>query len=302
MNPVADASGEIGQFEASDGYIHHYRRWSPNTPPRGKMVALHGIQSHSGWYDWSSLRLAASGIDVRFFDRRGSGMNESQRGHTVSAERLITDIVEFVTDVRSDGPSRCPMFLSSVSWGGKLATAVARSYPDLVDGLLLLYPAIRTHIEPRWWQRAAIRMLSRAVLGRKTVPVPLNDPLLFTNDADWQQFIAEDDLALHRVTLSFLNATLDLTRQAETAASSLSCPTLVMLAGRDQIVDVTAMREWAAGIPESLRTVIEYPEAAHTLEFDACREQFVVDLLGWIESQCHSDNKSVQMAEKQQEA
>ena len=70
------------QFEhivASDGYRLFARHWRPNGQPRGFVVALHGIQSHSGWYEYSSGRLCEAGYDVLFLDRRGSGRNFSRR-------------------------------------------------------------------------------------------------------------------------------------------------------------------------------------------------------------------------------
>ena len=56
--------------------------------PRGYVVALHGIQSHSGWYEYSSGRMCEAGFEVRFLDRRGSGENTEDRGHAVHPDRL----------------------------------------------------------------------------------------------------------------------------------------------------------------------------------------------------------------------
>src|SRR4029079_15352538 len=109
---------------ASDGYRLHYRHWEPAGAPRATVVALHGIQSHSGWFTYSSEGLAKAGYEVCFLDRRGSGMNEPARGHAESHGRLVNDVVEFLEKVseRDMRSTPRPVILLGVSWGGKLAT------------------------------------------------------------------------------------------------------------------------------------------------------------------------------------
>src|SRR5687767_13741445 len=123
MFPVADPRPQVGVFRASDGYRLHYRRWVPPGEVRGRVVAVHGIQSHSGWYGWSCAALARNGWDVWFADRRGSGMSEDRRGHAPSARRLMDDVAELLEQVASHTPA-LPTVLLSMSWGGKLALAV----------------------------------------------------------------------------------------------------------------------------------------------------------------------------------
>ena len=103
---------EIKHFTVSDGYRLHYRHWEVSgAKPRGYIVSLHGIQSHSGWYAYSSSMLREAGYDVRFLDRRGSGLNEKHRGHAPHYERLINDVVQFLADVRHQQQQTGPICL-----------------------------------------------------------------------------------------------------------------------------------------------------------------------------------------------
>ena len=81
----------LREHVASDGYRLKFRHWAP-VHPRGIVIALHGMQSHSGWYDYSSRCLADAGFAVYFPDRRGSGLNGFQRGHAAHAMRLANDV------------------------------------------------------------------------------------------------------------------------------------------------------------------------------------------------------------------
>ena len=79
------ANHTVESFTASDGYRCHYRRYvPPESGPavRAHVVCIHGIQSHSGWYEYSCSRLRQAGYLVSFLDRRGAGLNDQDRGDT----------------------------------------------------------------------------------------------------------------------------------------------------------------------------------------------------------------------------
>ena len=277
---------KIKQFDASDGYRIHFRHWQPiGDKPIGYVVALHGIQSHSGWYDYSSERLCEAGYDVRFIDRRGAGLNQQSRGDAVHEQRLVNDVVQFLGDVRHQrnqiAPTS-PVILLAVSWGSKLAAVIAGKRPELLDVLVLLYPGICALIGPTWFQKLQLALAKKVGIRRKLVPVPLDDATLFTGEAKWQQFIREDSLGLKQVTISFLLADRELSRLSLKMRDRIRCPVLLMLAGNDCIIDNVATKQYYECLASTHRTLIEYPEAQHTLEFEPNRDQFVSDLLKWL--------------------
>lgn len=278
------------QFEhitASDGYRMFARHWRPTEQPRGFVVALHGIQSHSGWYEYSSSRLCEAGYDVLFLDRRGSGQNFSRRGDVAHGDRLINDVVQVLSNVRRHrdrvAPT-APVVLLAVSWGGKLAAITAARRPELVDALALLYPGLCARVQPTAWQQARLNLARRLDIRHKRVEVPLNDPALFTAEPRWQEFIRNDPLALREVTSGFLLAHQDLTSESLASAPQIRCPTLLMLAGRDQIIDNDATKIWVAQLGTGNVTLQEYSDAQHTLEFEPQPDRFVTDLRSWLDS------------------
>src|SRR3954447_7023181 len=96
----------IANWDASDGYPIHVATWLPNGPTRGHLVVLHGVQSHGGWYKGLGRRLAGSGFATHFPDRRGSGGNRRDRGHTPSDRRLVADVAEYLGMLRASDPHR----------------------------------------------------------------------------------------------------------------------------------------------------------------------------------------------------
>ncbi len=275
----------IREFTASDGCRIRFRHW-PAIEPRGIVIALHGIQSHSGWYKYSSRRMAEAGFDVWFMDRRGSGRNGFQRGHTIHAMRLIHDVRALTQLARHEHQQQSgvalPLTLMGISWGGKLAAAAAGLFPAEFDRLALLYPGLVPRIRPTWWQTFKLNIARKFDIIRRDIPIPLRDPALFTNSPEWQKFIADDPLVLQTVSSSFLNAGRELDRIVRTHATLIRQPTLLMLAGNDEIID--NRRTWAllAKLPARRLAKLVYPDACHTLEFEPDRDRIFTDLIHWL--------------------
>ena len=280
----------VRRHRASDGYEFHYRHWQTDlAPPRGVVVAVHGIQSHGGWYLYSCQRLAEAGYEVYFLDRRGSGLNTERRGYAAHEDRLVNDVAQFVTELRyrqRQAGQQVPLVLMGVSWGGKLAATCACQRPDLFDSLCLLYPGLISQVKPTWWQRYKLRMAELKEWGPFHIPIPLNYPELFTDEKYWQEFIRNDELTLHQVTVSFMCANLRMSTYLKRNMPNLELPVLMMHAGRDQIIDNVRTKELFDSMTRAPRTFINYPEARHTLEFEPKTDQFIDDLLEWLAGVC----------------
>jgi acylglycerol lipase len=281
------------QVTASDGVGLAIHRYFPEPRLiRGTILSLHGIQSHAGWYGRSSRRLAESGYDVRFLDRRGSGLSKGARGHAEHWERLVNDVVATLRWIRHERPPG-PVVLQAVSWGGKLAAMIARLHPELIDALALLYPGIHARVRPSFRQTLLLKMADFARVRRRSVLIPLDDPTLFTSDPARQQFLREDPLSIRVATSGFLNADRHLSELAQTGGPEIRCPVLMMLAGRDRIIDNPAMKQFFETIASPSKTLIEFPGATHTLEFEPCFDDFMQQLLAWLTAQTKSPGVAV---------
>jgi len=226
--------------------------------------------------------MADSGFDVYFADRRGSGLNGRQRGHAGHGLRLANDVRQLLRLVRQNHHD-VPVTLLGLSWGGKIAAATAALYPNMVDRLALLYPGLHPRIKPRWWQSLQLKFARSHDIRHHPVTLPLNDPALLTDNKEHQAFINDDPLALHFVTSGFLNAGRDLDRIVKTNGTQITQPTLLMLAGRDRVINNEKTKRLVANLSTTRLTTIEYPHAAHTLEFDSQRDTFVNDLVTWLQ-------------------
>jgi alpha-beta hydrolase superfamily lysophospholipase len=272
----------LATFASSDGYRWYYRRFDPPGRPRGRLVFVHGIRSHGAWYTRSCSAFAAAGHEIYFLDRRGSGLNTARRGDAPSFRRLLDDIAEFLLVLRQSKPW-LPIVLGGISWGGKLAIGLPYRRPGLINGMVLLCPGLCPKVAPAFGQRVLIAR-SRVRNPANPFTIPLNAPELFTATAQWQKYIEEDRHGLREATARFLFSSFSLDIYLRRALKRVNVPVLLLLAEQDRIIDNAATHRLLTGVGERVGlTVIEYPGAQHTLEFEPEGHPFVSDLLKWME-------------------
>jgi alpha-beta hydrolase superfamily lysophospholipase len=245
------------------------------------VVVLHGVQSHGGWYHGLGRTLAAAGYEAHFPDRRGSGANALDRGHAPSAGRLVADLAELLAQLRDPDPA-VPVALAGISWGGKLAVLVAGRHPERVAALALICPGLHPRVGVSVAERLRIAW-AYFTDRRKTFPIPLSDPALFTASPEGQAFIAADPLGVRLGTAGLLAASTFIDRAVRRMPSRIRQPCLLMLAGRDRIVDNARTRAYYQTLASPDRRVLEYPEAHHTLEFEPDPARYARDLIGWLD-------------------
>ena len=270
----------LGTHTAGDGYCWQYRHYHPASGPAGRVVFLHGIQSHGGWYEQSCRHLAGAGLSVYFLDRRGAGLNQQDRGDAPSFRRLIDDVAEFLRHLHRE-QAEGKILLAAISWGGKVATALQRRHPGLVDGLALICPGFFPRVGLSLGQK--LRVLgSRLLRPRKLFPVPLDEPELFTATPRWLQFLREDPLSLHHATARFLAESVRLDLYLRWVPRHVQVPVLLFLAGQDRIIDNVPTHAFVERFASTDRQVIEYPQAHHTPEFEPDPTPYFAELSRWL--------------------
>jgi len=276
---MTTAPPQIVHHSATGGTQLVSRYFPAADPPKATVVLLHGIISHGGWYGASASYLANRGFDVHALDRRGSGLNTSQRGDVDSWRIWVSDVVGFCQAQRETGP----VVLLGISWGGKLAPVVARERPDLLAGFGMLCPGLFAKQQPGVVKRAALKASEPLGVNERRVPIPLQDPALFTNSPKWQAYVRDDPLTLREITLRFAREDHKLTRWARQSPRFIRTPALLVLAGQDRMVRKQRTRRYLTQLASQDKTLLEYQSAAHTLEFEPDPEPFYDDLADWIE-------------------
>ncbi len=276
---TANPDGIIRSFPMRDGAELYFRGW-PVENARGTVVVIHGIQSHSGWYAGTCARLAEAGYETMAPDRRGSGLNKTQRGDATRWTVPADDLVEIIDDAHRRIAR--PVHLVAISWGAKLAVAACIRRPGLVESLALIGPGLVPQVDVAFGEKLRV-LLALPANPCKLFDVPLGDARLFTENPERVAFIENDPLSLRKVTARFLFQTRMLDRFVRRHAHAMRTPALVMLAGKDRIVDNDRTRDLFGRFAPLKREELVYPEASHTLEFEPDPEPMRRDLVRWLD-------------------
>lgn len=266
-------------IDLPDGYQAYTRLWSA-APARGAVLYIHGIQSHTGWYERSADRLCEAGFTVLQPDRRGSGRNAKDRGHADSADQLIDDAFACL-DVLCERSGLSRVHLLGISWGGKLVAAMHVRRPQQAASLTLVTPGLFpiVGVPKQEMFRIGLSMLSNP---RRHYDIPLNDAELFTSIPQMQRFIADDPLQLHQATAGFYLASRRMDKTCLKLAAAGTVPIHLMLAADERIIDNEKTRAFVRELNWTPSAVTTYRNSRHTLEMDRDADAYLDDLVAWV--------------------
>ncbi|HET7699074.1 MAG TPA: alpha/beta fold hydrolase [Vicinamibacterales bacterium] len=279
MTAAAATAGYLG----APGARLYYQLWNNGTP-RARVVLLHGLESHSGWFDDFGARLAAFGYAVVAVDRAGAGRSDGRRGDLTGTRGLFAQLRTVLCEVT---PS-LPTFVLGFSWGARWALAQAVTCPAESHGLIVMAPGLCLRDPYPAWRRAAV-LAGALCRPAAQVPTPVTHDECFTTRAAALAYIRADPRRLSRVTARLLMHSWILERTFARHAARLRTPVLHLIAGQDAICDNARNRQLLRGaLSEGLYAERVYADAEHALMFECDRYPIAADVAGWIASHSSS--------------
>src|SRR6476469_1056333 len=128
----------IQNVACEDGYLLRYRLWPANGEPLATVFLVNGMMSHSGWFRELAGALTELRIKAIGADRRGSGLNERDRGDAASRHLLLSDLRKVIEQEECS----VPMYLVGWCWGAVLAVNAALEFGHRFKGIVLLTPGL----------------------------------------------------------------------------------------------------------------------------------------------------------------
>lgn len=277
---------EMRMIKGEDGYDINYRLWRGNENAPAALY-IHGIEGHSQWFENTASLLNAKGISVFAPDRRGSGLNSSQRGHLPSLKKLVRDIEIMLEQMEREFPASKKILIGSC-WGAKASAHIARKDYRLpgkvrLSGLVLVCPAIETIVDFDIATKCNIAVNHFTGRGsQRLYDIPLTADM-FTDDSLYLDYIERDPLRLTRATADFFVESFKLSFLARRASGMIELPLMILQSGKDRIVDAEAIKRWFDGVPATDKTFKLFPDAAHSLDFDRLVfDEYASTLAEWI--------------------
>lgn len=275
----ASLAGEVREFEAPDGSTLGYVAYTAPGADTA-LVYLHGVESHAGWFAQAAVLLQARGYDVFCLDRRGSGINRENRGyvpgHIDDYRTLLADIHAFMTPLHKRYRR---VVLTGLSWGGKLATAHALTYPQDLDALVLITPGLKARVD--LGLPTKLKVVLAAQFSPETPIASPIEPEMFTTTPRYLNYIVADPLRLSHATARFYWQSNRLDAWIDANIGRLDKPVLLLLAGRDRIIDNAGVLALLQRTQLPQLEVIDYPEQTHSIQFDD-PVRLVHDMEHWL--------------------
>jgi acylglycerol lipase len=122
-------------FENKTGLKIFTRTWLPEGNAKGVVVLVHGLNSHSGYYQWVAEQFNADSYAVYALDLQGRGESEGERFYIENIEDCVADIDQLV-DIAQKAYSGLPTFVLGHSAGGVLSCLYALEHQDKINGLV----------------------------------------------------------------------------------------------------------------------------------------------------------------------
>ena len=267
------------QVVCADGYRLRYLTWTPEGAPLATLVFLNGIMSHASWFQPLAPPLVRAGLKLVGADRRGTGLNEEDRGDAPSAKALVDDVK---TILDAERVVAAPLHLVGWCWGAVLAINVAAEHEGSFASLTLLAPGL--------YPTAALRarMREQEEIRRSSAPETpcLESPIredMFTTGPQLASFIAKDERRTQLFSPRFHSIMTKMAMGATLRLRQLGLPMLVVLAEADLATD----NEQTARAFERFQRAnisIEHIRSPHGIQFDA-PEELARLLVSWVRAE-----------------
>ena len=273
------AGGEF--LTAADGARLQLREW-PVEQAQRTVALVHGYGEHAGRYARMAGAFNAQGIAVVGADLRGYGLSSGKRGSIRSFEEYLLDVDAIVARARERSGGG-PVGLLGHSMGGlAVCDWLLQRKPDGLCGVALSSPFLGS--------ARRISRLVRAILGAASkvfvnlsfgAGIPGAD---LTRDAVEAERYDSDPLVLHRIRARWLIECLKAMDRVHTRAGELRVPLLLLYAGADRAVSVTATDAFASRLTMPEREVERLEGCFHEIlnEIPEVRDAVTARISAWF--------------------
>jgi acylglycerol lipase len=266
-----------GTFLNRTGKRIFYRNWRTAGKPKGAVIIIHGLNSHSAYYHDFALQLNSLGIEVFACDLQGHGRSEGDRYLTRDFTNHLDDIADLVDLVFAAIPGTA-FFMFGHCVGGTLAALYTIQHPLKFRGLILASCALifGTPEMPQPLVRWVAKMFPRLRFFTFT----LED---WSRDVDLMNTIAADPLLKGTgLPLQTLQQFQQAAQQLEKEIVMLRTPLLITHGTGDRVTSVGGSEYLYEKVSIQDKTAKWYEGHYHDLINDKYNGIVIRDINKWV--------------------
>jgi acylglycerol lipase len=267
---------------AEDGAKLPLRTWLPKSEANAVLIALHGFNDYSNFFQKPGEYFSSHGIACYAYDQRGFGA-APQRGLWAGVEGYTHDLRTLAALLRQRYPQR-PVYLLGESMGGAVVIAAMKEagMPP-VDGIILAAPAVWARDTMPWYQTGLLWTLAHTMpwlsLTGSSIKVHPSDNI------EMLRALGRDPLVIKETRVDAIYGLADLMDAAFDGATSLRGNTLMLYGEKDDIVPkepTYAFLQQFLAKDATGKTVAIYSQGYHMLLRDLEAPKLWQDIVAWI--------------------
>ncbi len=269
---------------ARDGVMLPLHTWQPpDRPAVAVVIALHGFNEYSGFFDEIGPWFAAEfGIASYAYDQRGFGASVN-RGVWPGEDALADDLGAAIAAVRTRHPDM-PLFILGESMGGAvIMTAMGRPDPPAVTGIILVAPAVWGRSSMPWYQNLVLWTAAHTIPGTGITGRGLG--IQASDNMEMLKARGRDPLVIKQTRIDAIYGLVNLMDRAMAASPHLNERMLILYGEKDQLIPPGAITEMLARLPpaaDDRRRFGLYGTGYHMLLHDLQRKIVWNDIASWI--------------------
>jgi alpha-beta hydrolase superfamily lysophospholipase len=269
-------------FLTEDGANLPFRHWLPKTDPHAVLIALHGFNDYSRFFQQPGEYLSTQGIACFAYDQRGFGA-APKRGLWAGGAAYSDDLLTLVRLVKQRYPDR-PVYLLGESMGGAvIITAMSQTNMPVVEGVILVAPALWARPTMPWYQTSLLWTLAHSLpwltLTGKGVKVMPSDNI------EMLRALGRDPWVIKATRIETVYGLTDLMDDAFNSATLLHGNTLMLYGEKDEIIPkkpTYAFLQKFLATDATEKTVAFYQQGYHMLLRDLQAPTAWKDIAAWI--------------------
>ncbi len=271
-------------YRAQDGATLPLRQWLPDSNPKAVLVALHGFNDYSNFFDRPGAYLRTQGVACFAYDQRGFGA-APKRGLWAGIPTYTDDLRVFVHLLRRHYPHQ-PIYLLGESMGGAVVITAMREIIPEVEGVILVAPALWARKTMPWYQTSLLWTLAHTVpwltLTGQSVGVKPSDNIKMLRE------LGRDPLVIKKTRVEAIYGLTDLMDAAFNSADNLHVNALILYGENDELIPKKPtydfLQRFLSGSGQN-KTVAFYREGYHMLLRDLKGDIAWKDIDAWINVQ-----------------
>jgi len=253
-----------------DGEKLFYRTWRPSGPSDKALLLFHRGHEHSGRFQELVQRLNLEDAWIFAWDARGHGRSPGERGYAENLACLVKDADAFARFIsREYGVPIENMVVLAHSVGGVIATAWVHDYAPPIRAMVLGCPAFRVKLYIPF--ALPLLRLWHLLKGKAYVRSYVKARML-THDPEQADLYTRDPLISRAIAVNILIDLHDTSTRLMADAGSIRTPVLLLAAGSDRVVKLSAQRRFFQGVASPLKEIQVYPGFYHDIFHEVDRD------------------------------